>query len=157
MEIIPSILTESAEEVIKRLASLRGLGLSPQLDFMDGQFVPSQSIAPDDLPPDIQEFQWEAHLMVQEPLVWSQPLYAKQCRRIYWHVEVLPLDVTIPHHLAHVDHGIALRLETPVSVIEPFVPMIQSVLLLSIKEPGFQGRQFQVSVYPMRRMRANVL
>ena len=147
MEIVPSILTQSKSEIILRLESLQGLGLTVQIDFMDGQFVPSRSLAPDDLPEELMAAPWEAHLMVQQPVAWSQSLYSRGCRRIYWHVEVLPPETTVPHHLSHIDHGLALRLETPVAAIEPFVPMIQSVLLLSIREPGFQGHDFQPEVF----------
>lgn len=147
MEIIPSILTTDPTEVVERLASVHGLDLTVQLDFVDGQFAPAHSLAPDELPDELRTVPWEAHLMVREPVVWSQALYPHGCRRLYWHVEVLPPETAIPHYLSRVEHGVALRLETPVEAVEPFLPMAQSVLLLSISEPGFQGKLFQEAVY----------
>lgn len=147
MEIVPSILTQSSDEVSERLMSLKSLDLNVQIDFMDGQFVPSRSLLPDDLPNEIMGMPWEAHLMVEQPIAWSQPLYMRGCRRIFWHVEVLPPETNIPHRVSHIEHGLALRLETPISAIEPFAAMVPSILLLSISDPGFQGRPFQEAVF----------
>ena len=147
MEIIPSILTNSKDDLLEKLESIRGLDVTVQMDFMDGQFVPSRSLLPEELPEDLSLSSWEAHLMVQQPMAWSQSLYPRGVKRIYWHVEVLPPETVIPHHVSHIEYALALRLETPVGAIEPFVPMIKSVLLLSITEPGYQGRPFQEEVY----------
>ena len=147
MEIIPSILTDSKDELLSKIESIRDSGITFQIDFMDGQFVPSRSILPDDLPEDLTQMLWEAHLMVSQPEVWSKPIYLLRASRVYWHVEILSPDVVIPHHLSDIEHGLALRLETSVSAIGSFVPMIRSVLLLSIAEPGYQGEKFQDSVY----------
>jgi pentose-5-phosphate-3-epimerase len=85
--------------------------------------------------------------MVQSPLDWSQSLGERGVKRIYWHVEVLSPDTVIPHHISQIEYGVALRLETPVATVEPFIPMVKSVLLLSITEPGYQGEPFQESIY----------
>lgn len=147
MEIIPAILTRSRDEITERLTSLAGLDLTVQIDFMDGQFVPSRSLPPDDLPDELALASWEAHLMVQEPVAWSQPLYTRGVKRLYWHVEALPADAIIPHHHSDVEHGLALMLDTPIEVLEPFLSMAQSVLLMSIEDPGYQGELFVESVY----------
>ncbi|KKU48268.1 hypothetical protein A3H10_02160 [Candidatus Uhrbacteria bacterium RIFCSPLOWO2_12_FULL_46_10] len=147
MEIIPSILTNSKDELASRLELIRDLDMTIQLDFMDGQFVVSRSLLPAELPKELARLSWEAHLMVQNPIVWSQTLYLLGVKRVYWHVEALSSEMVIPHHLSHIEHGLALRLETPIVALEPFITMIQSVLLLSITNPGYQGEPFQESVY----------
>lgn len=146
MEIIPSILTASTQELVQQLSSLDSLGLTVQIDFMDGQFVPSRSLTPAELPDALVAVPWEAHLMVTDPVTWSHALYEHRCRRVYWHVEVVLPGAIVPHHPT-VEHALALRLETPVTALEPFAAMVGSVLLLSINEPGYQGEVFQESVY----------
>lgn len=147
MEIIPSILEQSHDAVLSKWEMIRPLGLTAQIDLADGSFVPGKTLEPDDLPQELRAGPWEAHLMVRDPLTWSQPLYARNCTRLYWHVEVLPGVEVIPRHITRVEHGLALRLETPVSIIDDYIPLVRSVLLLSIDEPGYQGKKFQDSVY----------
>ncbi len=147
MEIIPSILEKSKDGVLEKIEAARPLGVTVQVDLCDGEFAPSQTVLPDDLPQELRAVPWEAHLMVKDPVTWSGPLYARLCERVYWHAEVLPNAAIIPRHFTTIEHGLALRLETPVSVVDEFVPIVRSVLLLSIDEPGFQGKKFQESVY----------
>lgn len=142
MEIIPSILTDSKDDLRAKVLSAQPLNVMVQVDFMDGTFVPTRSLSPDDLPDELTGMAWEAHLMVQDPRAWSQPLYLRGCRRIYWHAEVLPPNMPWPHNRSHVEHALALRLETSIDVIDQFLPLIHSVLLLTIREPGQQGQPF---------------
>ncbi|PJE75489.1 hypothetical protein COV04_04600 [Candidatus Uhrbacteria bacterium CG10_big_fil_rev_8_21_14_0_10_48_11] len=155
MQIIPSILTDSVDDLKTKLASIHGLNLTIQVDFMDGQFVKTRSLQPDDLPQELAGVSWEAHLMVQDPMSWSPPLYRLGCMRLYWHSEVLPEGLALPVHSAHIEHGLALRLETPISIIAPYLANLSSVLLLSIKNPGSQGESFDESVYEkIRQLKA---
>lgn len=147
MQIIPAILTDSRETLIKQLVTARPLGLMVQLDFADGQFVPSHTLPPEDLPPELLAMSWEAHLMTQDPQGWSRRLYAFRPARIYWHVETLAPGLKIPHRLSSIEHALAVSFETPLATIEPYLPMVDSVLLMSIARPGYQGEQFQPSVY----------
>lgn len=147
MQIIPAILTESREELLQRLVEVRSLGLMVQIDFADGQFVESQSLPPEDLPPEILTIPWEAHLMTENPQNWSRRLYGHRPSRIYWHVEALSSGRSIPHRLSAVEHAVALRLETPLSALDPFITMVDSVLLLSIARPGYQGERFEEAVF----------
>lgn len=147
MEIIPSILENTSGEILSKIEAIRPLGLTAQIDFMDGQFVESHSAMPDDLPIELRSVPWEAHLMVSDPVAWSLPLYIRNCLRVYWHVEVLPGVGIIPRHISKVEHGVALRLETPVSAVDDYIPAVRSVLLLSIDKPGYQGKKFQDDVY----------
>ncbi|MFA7286417.1 MAG: hypothetical protein WC052_02020 [Patescibacteria group bacterium] len=147
MVIIPSILTDSSQELISRVQSVAGLGLTVQVDFMDGQFVPTKSVSPDDLPELLRDVEWEAHLMVRDPLSWSPPLYRLGVSRVYWHVEALDGVLRLPRPSSRIEHGLALRLETPVTAIESYVPSLTSLLLLSIEKPGYQGEVFSEAVY----------
>jgi ribulose-phosphate 3-epimerase len=147
MEIVPSILEKNKEEVLRKIELVHPLNLTVQIDLQDGAFVPATTVKPEELPAELKAGPWEAHLMVNDPAAWSHPLYLLGCERVFWHVEVLPDPGMIPRHYTKIDHGIALRLETPVSIVDQFVPLVRSVLLLSIAEPGYQGKKFQESIY----------
>jgi ribulose-phosphate 3-epimerase len=147
MEIIPSILEKDKAEVLKKIEAVRALDLTVQIDLCDGSFVPNQTVKPQDLPAELRSMSWEGHLMVNDPVTWSHPLYMLACKRVYWHVEVLSDPNVIPRQYTKIEHGLALRLETPVSVVDKYVPLVKSVLLLSIDEPGYQGEKFQDSVF----------
>lgn len=147
MQIIPAILTDQPTEVTERLEQLSDLSLAVQVDFMDGQFVPSKSIRPEELPKDIKNNEWEAHLMVADPLGFAARLYPYGCKKIYWHIETLSANFSWPYLSSEVDHGAALLIDTPISKLEPYLPHIQSVLLMSIARPGFQGEKFDERVW----------
>lgn len=147
MEIIPSILEQTKEGVLAKVEALRPLGLTAQVDLMDGEFVPSRSLEPVDLPAELRSIPWEAHLMVRDPVAWSHAVYLLGCQRVYWHAEVVSDVAQIPRHFTKVEHGLALRLETPIDIVDRFVPVVRSVLLLSIDEPGFQGKTFHDAAY----------
>lgn len=147
MEINPSILTDKSEEVVEKLTKLQGLHLTPQIDFMDGEFVPSISLKPEQLPAELKHMSWEAHLMVNSPANWSSRLYGYGCRRVYWHVEALSEGEMLPHKSSRVEHGLALRLETPVAAIGEHKKNMECVLLMAIERIGYQGEEFKEQVY----------
>ena len=146
MEIIPAILTDKSDEIIEKLSQLEGLHLTPQIDFMDGKFVPSTSLIPEHLPLSLKQKSWEAHLMVSDPVAWSARLYGYGCRRIYWHVETM-WQTSLPLSSSRVEHGIALRLETSIDAIEPHAERTENILLMGIAKPGYQGEKFDERVY----------
>jgi ribulose-phosphate 3-epimerase len=147
MEIIPAILTIKPEEVADKLIKLQGLHLTPQIDFMDGEFVQTVSVKPEQLPIEIKSKSWEAHLMVNNPASFSARLYGFGCRRIYWHVEAFGKGESLPHKSSRVEHGLALKLETPIEAIEEHSKNIETVLLMSIAKIGVQGEKFDEKVY----------
>ena len=147
MEIIPSILEKSKEGLLNKIEAIRPLRLTAQIDLADGEFVNNRTLKAADLPAELRSVSWEAHLMVKDPVTWSQSIYNLSCCRVFWHAEVLSGPAMIPRHYTKIDHGLALRLETPVTIIDQYIPLVRSVLLLSIDKPGFQGKKFQEQVY----------
>lgn len=146
MEIIPAILTDKSDEITAKLSQLAGLHVTPQIDFMDGKFVPSTSLLPEHLPASLKGKSWEAHLMVADPVAWSARIYGYGCRRVYWHVEAM-WQTSLPLSSSRVEHGVALRLETNIDAIEPHAERTDNILLMSITRPGYQGEKFDERVY----------
>ena len=67
--IIPAIIAKNQEELNERVIKVQNYSQIIQLDFMDGDFVPNNSIDFDFKIPKINCI-FEAHLMVRNPLEW---------------------------------------------------------------------------------------
>lgn len=115
------------------------------IDVMDGIFVPSISYGM----PVIKSIRkttnktFDVHLMIQEPVRYIREFVEAGADILTVHVEACS-DVkatleTIKKYGAKC--GISLNPETDVSVIEPYIPMADMVLVMSVN-PGFGGQKF---------------
>ncbi len=145
--IVPSILTGDVADAQTQLDRLSGLVEWVQIDFMDGQFVPTVSITPAEANELDTDIQLEAHLMVNDPAAFWQKLDPELFRRVYFHVEAMadPEDMIKDMREAELLVGLANRLETPIDDFEDYVDMVDNVLFMSVV-PGQQGRAFHSEV-----------
>lgn len=145
--IIPAILTTDIKDAQKKLDELAGLVDRAQIDFMDGEFVNNFSIKPEEVRQLKTKLNLEAHLMVREPQKWLAYLNPDFFKRVYFHMEAAPKPRALIKELKGKGYrvGLALKLETPVAVIEPFVKMVDGVLFMSVT-PGWQGQSFSEAV-----------
>jgi ribulose-phosphate 3-epimerase len=90
MEIIPAILTNDLSEFKESLSALF-FSKTIQIDFMDGEFVETNSINPSDLILNNNSF-FEAHLMVNNPVKYFETLKSKGFQRIILHKESQGFD-----------------------------------------------------------------
>ena len=149
IEIIPSLLVYNEEECKIKIASLGQSVSMIQLDIADGIFVANKTWADPKVVAACAQTEIELHLMVQNPLEellrWREiPLI----KRVHFHFESMSenIDNTIlAIREAGYEVGIALRPETSIDVLEPYINDIDAVLFLSV-EPGAQGREFQSTV-----------
>jgi ribulose-phosphate 3-epimerase len=141
--IIPAILTTDIKDAQKKLDELAGLVDRVQIDLMDGEFVNNFSIKPEEVRQLKTKIDLEAHLMVREPQKWLAYLNPDFFKRVYFHIETAPKPRALIKELKvkGCQIGLALNLETPIAVIEPFVKKIDSVLFMSVT-PGRQGQSF---------------
>ena len=72
--IIPAIIAKSQEELEININKVKDFVDLIQLDFMDGNFVPNQSIDFDFKLPEIDGV-YEAHLMIADPINWTKKYY----------------------------------------------------------------------------------
>ena len=149
MQIIPSLLTNDQLIYINSLDELQNACEMVQIDIADGVFVPEKTLDNNDLTNlHIGTLQIELHLMVEHPCTtltqWHNNTHI---RRVYIHAECADFNQKtlelIREHGWQV--GIALKPETPISVLEPYIEYIDAVLFLGV-EPGGQGRAFQPAV-----------
>lgn len=142
--IAPSVLSADFSDIRGALADIKASGTKwVHLDVMDGNFVPvitfgTKFIA--DIRPHSELF-FDTHLMVNEPARYVEEFANAGSDSITVHVEACK-DVKATLELIkaqHVDCGITLKPSTPVSAIEPYLDMVDLVLVMSV-EPGFGGQ-----------------
>ena len=143
MKIVPAILTDNSKNLKRMLGQAETFTDFVQIDFMDGDFVPSKSIGPEDLAAIEMRIGWEAHLMVKDPIGYLPSLNKGGLKRVIFHWEAVTHPESIVSAIRDLELavGLAINPETALSEFEDFVPRIDSVLFLSV-HPGFYGSPF---------------
>jgi ribulose-phosphate 3-epimerase len=143
MKIVPAILTDNPQDLKRMLAQAETFADFVQIDFMDGDFVPSKSIGPEDLTEIEMRIGWETHLMVKDPVDYLSSLNKEGLKRVIFHWEADPHRESIVSAIRDLGLavGLAINPETELSQFEDLVPHIDSVLFLSV-HPGFYGSPF---------------
>lgn len=148
VQIIPAVLATSEQQYqndISKLSSSESLnGGWVHIDFMDNIFVQNKSIDPEVVSKFPDNFQKEAHLMVAHPKDWVDKLVKAGFKRIIFHIEVEDDILEVIEYIKSkgIEVGIALKNETPIEKLSPFISKIDVILIMGIGEPGFQGQPF---------------
>ncbi|MBI2599582.1 ribulose-phosphate 3-epimerase [Candidatus Daviesbacteria bacterium] len=147
-DIVPAILSKTIQDfqadITKILNSKNLRNGWVHIDFMDNEFVPNQSIKPEDLENiDFGNLKREAHLMVKHPKEWIEKLIKLSFERIIIHFET---DGDLKEYINLAKSGgaevvIALKHETDLEELVPYAGLIDRVLLMGVV-PGFQGQPF---------------
>ena len=140
-KVIPAIIAKSQKEFTEKINKVKDFVDIIQLDFMDGKFVPNNSINFDFKIPS-SDCEFEAHLMIQDPFKWVEKHY-KKVDTILVHFE------SIKDHQKVIDIvkkkgkriGFVLNPETPIDSIQNFLDDIDQVLIMTVN-PGFYGSPF---------------
>jgi ribulose-phosphate 3-epimerase len=138
--VIPAILAKSREELLCRIAQVRGLVKEIQIDIMDGQFVPNKTVGIDDLldlPPASYEFHW----MVREPERWIERIKGPHMHLV--HIEALGSLESVQAAVKKAGGrlGFAINPETPIEKLLPLAPKAERVLVMTVR-PGFSGQKY---------------
>jgi ribulose-phosphate 3-epimerase len=115
-----------------------------QMDFADGIFVPHVLPGPEALAGVETTLKIECHLMVQQPESWvSQLLEIPAVEMILVQVESEGSlrDMAQQVKAAGRQFGLALKPETGIEDLRPWLPLVDQVLILAV-EPGFNGSPF---------------
>lgn len=147
--ISPSILTLDFSNIQTQCAKLQRDGADwIHLDVMDGIFVPNST------------FDWQlvsqvkqavtipldVHLMVVDPINVVDNYAKAGADIITFHLEAAKDVIATINAIkkSGCKVGISIKPGTPVAEIEPYLPLIDMVLVMSV-EPGFGGQKFMPS------------
>ena len=142
MQIIPSVFTTNLEQFTHQIQSMNTAVDCVQIDVTDGEFVPTLTFADPLVTKNILQISCELHLMVIDPLkilqLWKD---VPQVKRILFHYES-GADVSSTIDVIHSygwEAGLVLNPHTPLSVTEPFISKLDSVMFMGVV-PGAQGQ-----------------
>jgi ribulose-phosphate 3-epimerase len=161
--IAPSLLAadfKNLELEIKRVSKAGAKWL--HLDVMDGHFVPNISFGPVVLASiaNVSNLFLDVHLMITHPDKYADEFIKAGAQLITFHIEALKADQVlklIKHIKSNkVKVGLAIKPETKVETILPYLKLIDLVLVMSV-EPGFGGQKFMpLAVEKIKNLRAYI-
>ncbi|HEY5078804.1 MAG TPA: ribulose-phosphate 3-epimerase [Opitutaceae bacterium] len=149
----PSLLASDHGELAKAATAVSCLGLKwLHLDMMDGHFVPNLSFGPATLAAlrrHGSSLFFDTHLMLSEPHLFVEAFAKAGADRITIHIEpdydhAAALKAIRGHGCRA---GIALNPGTPAAAVEPFLGLVDLVLVMTV-QPGFGGQAFRSDVLP---------
>lgn len=151
-QIVPSILEKTKPEFNEKLVRLLKLSGVERIhiDFADGVFVPNRTLPVSELDTLSPAYDWEAHLMVQEPKDFLDYKIAG-FTRIFVHYEAYANRQGLAEALKKLREqglksGISINPPTPVSALAEFATQADEFILMGVN-PGFQGQSFIPEVY----------
>lgn len=142
VEIVPAILVKDKDDFAQKVASVSPHVKRVQIDVMDGKFVPNVTLAPEEFPPIPSHLLVEYHLMVENPLDYVRRIGKKGA--IYeLHVESMADAKAAIAEVKKMGGRVALAIspDTPVSAVEPYLPLVEHVLVMTVY-PGFSGQKY---------------
>lgn len=141
MNIIPSILVKTRDELLAKIAQFEGKFDTAHLDIADGIFVPNTTI--DTLGGVETTMQFGVHLMVTKPenhiAKWSDASITS----ITFHTEATSKHTEVVDAIRDMECevGLALNPKTPHTAIADYVNLVDKVHFMTV-EPGFYGGTF---------------
>jgi len=137
--IIPAIIAKTQKELDDIFSKIKDSARLLQLDIMDSKFVPNNSLDFDFKLPQ-KKYQFEAHLMIENPEKWINENWEK-VDTIIAHFESVKSPERIIETVKKKEKKIAFALnpETDVGQIKKYLNDIDQVLIMTV-HPGFYGR-----------------
>ena len=151
-KIAPSILSADGSRLGEEIAAVEAAGADLlHIDVMDGHFVPNITIGPG-LIASLRKrtrIPFDVHLMIENPERYIDDFAKAGSDWITVHVEA----TVHLHRLVSVIRekgvraGVSLNPATPLSLVEPILPEIDLLLVMTVN-PGFGGQKFIEGMLP---------
>jgi ribulose-phosphate 3-epimerase len=150
IRIAPSLLAADFGQLREQVATIEAGGAQVlHLDIMDGHFVPNISFGV----PVIEKLRstsklfFDTHLMIDDPLGYAEAFVKAGSENLTFHIEIGQEPGRVIDRIRSLGASVGMSLNpgTPAAVIEPFIPHVNLVLVMSVW-PGFGGQTFIVSV-----------
>jgi ribulose-phosphate 3-epimerase len=151
-KIAPSILSADGSRLGEEIAAVEAAGADLlHIDVMDGHFVPNITIGPG-LVASLRKrtrLPFDVHLMIENPEKYIDDFAKAGSDWITVHVEAAVHLHRIIHLIREkgVRAGVSLNPATPLSLVEPILPEIDLLLVMTVN-PGFGGQKFIAGMLP---------
>jgi ribulose-phosphate 3-epimerase len=146
VRVAPSILSCDFAHIAAEIKAVEKAGADLiHVDVMDGHFVDNLTIGP----PVIQSIRgatklpFDVHLMIEKPEDSFERFIKAGANILTIHVEATakPAEILQRIRAAGVKPGITLRPQTDLSAVEPFLSLVDLVLVMTVN-PGWGGQSF---------------
>lgn len=143
--IVPAILEDNIDSFLRQQAEIFKIsGLQRiQIDITDGKYTPRTTVALSDLGVLNPVYEWEGHLMVDDPQLYFFDAKIVGFNMIIFHFEAVKDKTSLPALATElrsykISPGLGVNPETPIEEILPYLDIFDQILLLGVK-PGYQG------------------
>ena len=159
-EIIPAILPKNFTELEDSIELIKGFTKTIQIDVCDGQFVPNATwpykkhddsfdkLLKEEIGfPGWEKTNFEIDLMVNRPEEVVSDWVIAGASRIIIHVESrgnVAEAIKLLNERSEI--GLAINIDTPISMLEPYIEEVQFIQCMGINRIGFQGQDFDYKV-----------
>lgn len=152
IKIIPAVLAHNKSEFVTQWNKVSPFFSYLQIDIGDGQFVKTTTpFKPEHIRQFVKNHELEIHLMVKNVAKYlAEWTKLAQVKKIIWHYEAESDNkaiATLADFLKQqkIQAGLALNLDTPLSVLKNNISKINTVMLMGVY-PGKQGQKFEEKV-----------
>lgn len=145
VEIIPAILTKDTDELRELISKAEGKVERIQIDIIDGKFADNKTIIPEEVEKISTNLKIDFHLMTNEPVEWVEKCVKAGADRVIGQVEKMTSQTEFLKKVrdSGILGGLALDINSKVSVIEPDALGLADVILVMSVKAGFGGQEFE--------------
>ena len=151
-KIAPSMLSADFSKFGEEVRRIEAAGADwAHMDVMDGMFVPNITIGPDVIR-SVRKFTkvpFDVHLMIENPIRYVKNFANAGSDLLTIHVEATGDTQKALKTIRDlgVRPGISLSPGTPISALDPYLDMVDLVLVMTV-QPGFGGQSFMENGLP---------